>query len=250
MIFSVNYQSKHIEDADEIRCPYNQLGSIYNFMLKHKNKRYNIIIDSNADFQKAIEQIDVIKDRVDDYTVQCNSFAQLNALVSSGYNAFLSYPVSDWETFSNLVNLGVSDIYIDGSLGFSISSLSLVPDNILIRVSPTLSPNAAIAKNKEASFFIRPEDLPLYEKAINVIDFKEVKQEQEDALYSIYKRGTFNYDINQLIAGLPRVNNLMFKQEFAEKRLNCKQKCKVPGYNCHYCSTYIHIIENLIGLTQ
>lgn len=174
---------------------------------------------------------------------------QLKSLISSGYNAFLSFPISDWETFSDLINLGVSDIYIDGPLGFNINALSLRQDETLIRVSPALSPNASFSIEKESSFFIRPDDLYLYSEAINIIDFKETDQEKEDALYSIYKRETFNYDINELIAGLPRVNNLMFKREFAERRLNCKQKCKIPGYNCHYCSTYMNIIKNLINLT-
>lgn len=252
MKFSVNYQSKHIARADEIRCPYNQLGSIYKFMLNNQDKRYNIILTNvdSKDFKKAIEQIEVVKNKVADYTIQCDSIAQLDSLISSGYNAFLSFPVSDWETFSDLIDLGVSDIYIDGPLGFSINALSLKRGKTLIRVSPTVSPNASFSSNKASSFFIRPEDIILYNNVIDIIDFKETKQEKEDALYTIYKRGTFNYDINVLVAGLPNVNNLMFTLEFAETRLNCRQRCKIPGYACHYCPTYIRIIENLVNLTQ
>ena len=44
MIFSLNYHSDNKKKAGEIRCPYNQLGTIIKFIKENPTKRYNIII--------------------------------------------------------------------------------------------------------------------------------------------------------------------------------------------------------------
>lgn len=247
MVFSLHHHSKYIKSAGEVQCPYNQLGTIIKFIRENPDKRYNIIIPDDltrVGLDKVIEQVDLIKPIIEDnYTIQCGNILQLKDLLSMNYNAYLRFPVSDWETFQNLRELQVSDIYIDGPLCFQSEAIMKGKGNTKIRVSPTISPNATITENrKPSSFFIRPEDLNLY-SYIDVIDFKEKTQDQEDVLYQIYNRGSFNYDINLLIKGLPARNNLMFRKDFAERRINCGQKCNIPGYNCHYCETYFNIIS-------
>lgn len=255
MIFSVYYQSKHKKTAQEIRCPYNQLGLIFNFIKEYPDKRYVIGLTdklTEEEMKKAIEQIEFVKGTAQDYTIQCGDVSQLKNLREGRYNAFLRFPVTDWETFCELRDLEVSDIYIDGPLGFQVKALAEGKGSIKIRVSPTISPNCTISANRDlSSFFIRPEDLNLYLSAIDVIDFKVNDQDKEDALYSIYTRGSFNYDINQLIKNLPAgINNLMFKEDFAKARLNCGQKCKIPNHHCRLCSNYFHVLDQLTHLVQ
>ena len=82
-------------------------------------------------------------------------------------------------------------------------------------MSPTISPTAAIIGIRPNSFFIRPEDLSLYNKYIGVIDFKEPNQEKEDTLFSIYKRGSFLYDLKDLLDDCTfSVQNPFIKPEF------------------------------------
>lgn len=255
MIFSVNYHSKNKKNAQEIRCPYNQLGTIFDFIKQYPNKRYNILVPDDlvqVEIKKALEQVDFVKAIAESYTIQCGNILQLRDFLENGYNAYLRYPVTDWETFQELRELEVSDVYIDGPLGFYVDALSSIKGDIKIRVSPTVSPNISIsAKRSPSSLFIRPEDLSFYSSVIDVIDFKANDQVKEDTLFSIYTRGTFNYDINLLINGLPsNVNNLMFKSDFAKTRLNCQQKCNIPGHVCHYCDNYFSIIGKFKDLTQ
>lgn len=253
MIFSVSHHSGYKKDAGEIRCPYNQLGLIFEFIKDNPNKRYNIIIGNGAtqqEINRIIEQVDYVKEVAEDYTIECGSLVMLQDLLSRGYNAYLKFPVIDWETFSDLISIGVTDIYIDGPIGFNIDSIKRGKGNVKIRVSPTISPNTGIAGRQPNSFFIRPEDLSLYEDAIDVIDFHEVDINKEDSLYSIYNRGTFNYDINYLISGLPQVNNLLIAKDFAQSRLNCRQACKIPGRSCHICSNNFLIVEKSLELAQ
>ncbi len=164
----------------------------------------------------------------------------------------MTYPVTDWETFSGLKKLGVSDIYIDGPLGFQTKAIAKGKEDIKIRVSPTVSPNASLTGSTPQSFFIRPEDLNLYEGAIDIIDFKELESiDREEALFTIYKRGTFNYNLSQLITGMsPDVNNLTFPRDFGKERLNCGQRCKIYPGRCHYCDTTFKLIDSSLRLIE
>lgn len=248
MLFSVNYHSTRLKEADEIRCPINQLGQIYNFLKENSNKRYVITEIDRVEWNKAIEQIDIIREKVRDYTIECTSIIGVKKFINNGYHAFIKYPVTDWETLQGFLTIGVSDVYIDGSLGFSLKEVAkLCADTkTKIRISPTVSSNAALTGIEPYSFFIRPEDLSLYEKYINVIDFKVQDKEKEDALFSIYKRGSFYYNLKDLLDSCTfSVLNPFIKPEFGQARINCGQRCLIPGHSCHLCETQIQL-TNLV----
>ena len=246
MIFSVSYRSSYKEEADEIRCPFNQLGTIYKFIKEHAGKRYVIADASPEDHQRLVEQVDIVRKIVWDYTIECSSILHMKQLIREGYNAYIKYPISDWETLQSLVQLGASDVYIDSSLGFQLKAVydlcTSIEHDTLIRISPTLSPNASILGLQPNSFFIRPEDLHLYEKYLGVIDFKITNQDKEDMLYKIYNRGNFVNDLGQLLEDCTfSVPNAFIKPEFGEARVNCRQHCMIPGHSCHLCDTQIQL---------
>jgi hypothetical protein len=252
MIISVNYQSTKRKEAKEIRCPYNQLGSLFKFIKENPEKRYVVTLTKEADLDKAKAQVELLKTIAEDYTIQCATLSQLYNLRKDRYNAFLTFPVSTWGEFDDLRNLGVSDIYIDAPLTFQIDKIKAAKGDIKIRVSPTVSPNAAIsAVRYPNTFFMRPEDTHFYEDTFDILDFKMSDGSKEDALFSIYNRGTFNFAIDELVPNLNvSANNLFFKDEFALHRLNCGQRCKAPDKSCHYCSCYTHILLELGKLNQ
>lgn len=245
MLFSVSYHSTHLEEAGEIKCPYNQLRWLLDYMRKHKDTRY-VVIYPGDDLENLVKQIDILKDIVSNYTVECQSLAELKTLINEGYSAYLKYHVCDWETVHQLIDFGVSDIYIDGPLGFQLKNVKKLCGNVKIRISPTVSPNAALSGIQPNSFFIRPDDLQYYEKYIDIIDFKVTKQEKEDALFDIYKRGRFYYNLKDILEGCQfSVLNPFIKPEFGQSRLNCNQRCLIPGHSCHLCDTQIQL-TNLV----
>lgn len=248
MLFSVNYRSTHKQEADEIRCPVNQLGTLFDFIKNNPSKRYNIVIYKNDNIDKALEQIDYVKAIAQDYTIACSNIATFRALIYKGYNTYLQFPITDWETFLNLQQNFATDIYIDGPLGFQCNNLRKGKMGIKIRVSPTISPNAALGIGSNAnSFFIRPEDLYLYEDVIDIIDFNEPDQDKEDVLFNIYKRGTFDFNLSELIPALNvTAPNLFIRPDFAEARLNCKQRCCCPGRTCHSCDIQFSLTNRVI----
>lgn len=247
MLFSISYQSKIKKLADEIRCPYNQLGLLLKFIKENPQKRYLIELPSSINqegIDKAIKELEIIKDMISDYTFSCHSLNSFKEMRERRYQAFLDLPVTDWELFNDLIEQGASDIWIDGALGFQINALTRAKGNTKIRAVPNYS--AVIDDMKPNSFFIRPEDLSKYEDAIDIVFFREKEVSREELVFTIYKRGNFIGNIEDLIPITREPTpNALFKEDFAETRLNCRQSCKVPGHHCTYCRTYFNIGKNL-----
>lgn len=242
MFYSVDYKSKRLEQADEIRCPVNQLGLIYDFIKEHPDKRYNVILNKWAEddqIEKVKEQIEYIKAAGADYTICCNTLIEAQVLINEGYNAYHNIPITDWEMFDTyLYQRNFSDVWIDGPLGFQIDELkSITGYGGVIRAIPNQPLNGI------KGFYIRPEDIYLYENGITMIELSN------DIEFDIYKRGVFNQDINLIIHGFPdSLNNSMISEEFGKHRLNCGQWCMVPSRHCHYCDIEFNIVKNSIKL--
>lgn len=253
VLYSVDYRSSKKEEADEIRCPYNQLGLLYPYIKEHPEKRINIVLKEQMtaeEVEKAKEQVDLVKMITENYTVQCFTIEQLMHFIENKYAAYQKFPVVDWETYQCLREWEVSDIYIDGCLAFQMPKILASKGNTKIRISPSSSPNAVFYKTKTPNFFfVRPEDLHLYDSYVDIIDFNTVDTDMEDTLFDIYKRGNFSYPIQKLIQQLDTpINNAVIKEVFAETRLNCGQRCKIPQYSCHYCETYFTFIDTTWSL--
>lgn len=243
MILSVHNRCKSRIAAGEVQCASNQLGSIIEFAKQHPEKRYNISLISDQPIEQALAQIDLLRAIVSDYTVECTQVDIMKELISKGYNAYYGYWVSDWELFTNLQNLGVSDIRIDGPLGFQTELLAKAKKNTKIRCYPHYSASASIMPPAANHFFIRPEDVCLYEDAIDILDLREPDPERQQTLFNVYNRGTFDYDISLLIHNVPSdVNNVGLK-DFAHERLHCKQRCKQPNSHCDLCNAKFNYIK-------
>lgn len=256
MKYSISYNTdiKLREKADEIRVPLNKLGYLYDFIKAHPNKRYVIILDNIMNIDAHSEkQINYVKAVVgNNYSIECNQIAQMHQIADLGYNFYYKFGVADWESFGNLMEIGVTDIFIDGPLGFDINTLSLIKEkhDINVRVRPNISSNAAFARNKATvpanSFFIRPEDLSLYEKAIDILVFdKETSPLKEEMMFNIYHRGYYDSNISDIIHEIyPNINNQTVHPNFAQNRTNCRQKCK-SGSRCSLCISSFDVANKL-----
>lgn len=237
MLFSLDRHSKEKKLADEIRCEYNQLALLLPFIQQYPNKRYVVTkVSKECSYTTIAEQIKLLLDLTTNYTIQCTDIPSLRRMLHDGYNAFIKYPVNDWETFTDLIELGVSDICVDGTVAFSADKIKSAKNTTKIRVSPTYSINSAFSPERVSSFFIRPSDLYLYEDIIDVIDFLETDHQRETTLFDIYKNKGSLLLLGDYITNAPKdISDFAIDDEFAKRRLNCGQSCRIPGRTCHYC---------------
>ena len=234
MLYSATNQKLN---PDEIRIASNQLGRIIEYLKTNPTTRVVVQYNPKDSIEILENELSKLSLVTTNYTVSTKVFLQLKDFLHRGIPTYLDFPVTDWETFSNLVDIGVTDILIDGPLGFDMELINRRKENAKIRVRPQSSVNASLSfDDNENSFFIRPEDIDTYEPFIDIIEIFCDNKEQEEVVYNIYKRKTFNSDLSLLIKQLNRfVPNSYIMPEFVTHRLNCGQICKkIPG-RCQIC---------------
>ena len=85
------------------------------------------------------------------------------------------------------------------------------------------------------AFFIRPEDLILYEPHIDVVEFFGPIDRQR-VLHEIYTNGKWLGKLSDIIIGLHSdIDNQSIAPRFAEARIKCRKKCNQE--NCNLCYT-------------
>ncbi len=247
MIYSSKYQHLHPE---EVRCESNQLGRTIEYLQQNPSTRVNIHWNQKDSIDVLKQQIAILSKVTTNYTVSCDRFAQLQECLHSSIPSYFNFPVTDWETFMSLVEWGVSDIKIDGPLGFQMNAINSKKGSTLIRVRPHESPNAAICiGDNENTFFIRPEDVDTYAPYIDILEIFSDNKEQEEVIYNIYKRKHFNNDLSILVKQLKvQVPNPFIRTDFAEKRLNCGQACKgARSSTCRRCQHNIDLTNLVVN---
>lgn len=246
MKLSVNSNSSNKSKADEVRCASTQLGSIFPFLKENPHIRCVIEYVPSQPYEQACRQIDAVRS-ICDYTICCPTTSSLKYFLAQQYHSYLSLPVTDWETFTALAEMGVSDFLIDGPLGFQLNSLQTAKDKygLTLRCNPTSTSIAPLSAVSANHFFIRPEDLPLYSSTIDIFEMRAATLEEEDVLFSVYQRGSFFYNIDNLIKHLPSGVNNSALAGFADDRLNCGQRCMCPDGHCHKCNSTFHYLREL-----
>lgn len=152
---------------------------------------------------------------------------------------FFSDLVRDWDTLHGFIDLGVSDVYIVEELGFSLNKIGAVAHakSVSVRVFGNIAQSAWPGERSIKSFFIRPEDVPIYEPYVDVIQFLSDTRESYETLYKIYAVKKYWFGaLKDLIKGLNCEvdNKTIIPAYFGTPRLGCGKKC-LSGGKCRIC---------------
>lgn len=144
--------------------------------------------------------------------------------------SYFSYDIVDtWDKFHSLIRLGVSDVFIGNELAFSYEKLltQARKNNIKLRIYPNVAQNGDLEYGLSAikSFFIRPEDIGLYENDDTIICFFGPEDRQR-VLYDIYSKHRWLGDLKDLIIGFDTsIDNTRIPPMFGTTRFNCGKAC-------------------------
>ena len=159
---------------------------------------------------------------------------------------FSSIIARDFEQLADLIAFRGTDIYIGEGLGFDLRAVKMVvPEEIQIRVFPNIA-QATTDIVPYKKFFIRPEDMELYEQYINVYEFWEHPDINSDILYNVYfTRKQWIGDLKDLIIDLgSSLNNSLLTKYWGERRANCEKVC-FKGNPCQFCEQSLSLITIL-----
>lgn len=164
------------------------------------------------------------------------AFAQ--ELMENNIPYFFTKIAETWDELLSLVYAGAKDVYIGSELGFDIAHVAAVCHSrgINVRVYANVAQTSAPLKNMDTitAFFIRPEDVPLYEKhGVDVIEFFG-PLDRQNVLFKIYNENQWLGKLSDIIIGLHTdIQNTAIAPRFAEKRVQCQKKCNYT--RCEIC---------------
>ena len=119
--------------------------------------------------------------------------------------------------------------------------------NISIRIAPNLAYDAYIPrKNGIIGSYVRPEDISIYEPYVDLCFFRFDTLAEERRLFSIYHDDKqWPGNLMLLIKNLNySVDNRGIDEDFAKRRLTCRQNCCQNG-RCHYCENLLTLINTI-----
>lgn len=260
MKYCINYSNKsHIIDkVDEILIRYDKnkiLELFTQFIPAHLNQRIivQLIEEDNIDtivnnLKKIISIYNENKDIKFDIQLPFYNQKFIEELKDTNLKYFFKAAANSWDKFTGLISQNVSDIYITDELAFELDKVAEIAhkNNIKVRIYPNVAQSRWDKLSDILKFFIRPEDIEMYEPYVDVCEFYGDKAQQIDTYYKIYQEDKKWFgDLQEIIIGLDsKIDSRYIIPRFAEKRIKCGKDCLKNG-KCEMCKRILDLSEQL-----
>lgn len=249
----------YIDDAPQIKIKLTTYDdTLYDFINNHNKQHIYITIDNDffkdkkyAERLKEVQELNnwslvfplsLIQKEESPNQVD---FIKLDALKELSNDNFLfTDRIGNWEILQFIISLEPTEVYITNMLGFDLSNVKKICDNcgLKIRAYANIAQSSWDDLPAIKKFFIRPEDLQIYEKYIDSIEFVGDAPIQE-VCYKAYKRGYWYGDLSELIIGLgDSLDSRRLPEIFGITRAECKKRC-ITGGKCSVCRSMIKFQE-------
>lgn len=159
---------------------------------------------------------------------------------------FFGFIANDFEKLNYLCSKGVSEVYLAEEICFDLTRAKRICDRygVKIRAFPNIAQSSLKAGPALNKFFIRPEDVPVYEGIIDTLEFWGPLDRQETVL-DIYKQGYWFGDLREIILDLScSIDSRTLVPVFAQARKDCQRKC-LKGGACSICNRLVSIGDKL-----
>ena len=238
-----------LEKADEYTIKYSNKNDILiDFLEKNKTKRVNLQIEEVlTDIEiKMLKPICLAYPnlylRIESYDEEMQE-----KLLEYGVPFFFGNRANNWDTFMGLVESGATDIYIVEDLCFDLERVAIIAAqyNVKLRTYANVAQSTWKDTIDIKKFWIRPEDVSIYEKYINTLEFFGTPQ-QTGVFLKIYKEDKKWFgQLKEIIFGLKtNLDSRYIVPHFAEQRISCKKEC-LKGGKCRICERVVDLSYSL-----
>ena len=251
-----NNKSDKLDEVHEISIIYQgQDASLVDFLSSHYLTRIVLRVSNIETFKDNCEDmiLKAIHSQYPHYNFtvcfEINKIKEVrdneDYLKELAFPWFVSCPITNWDELYYISQLGASDAYICEALAFELPDVSYYchKHNLLVRVYPNVAQSCV--KPDILSFFIRPEDIDLYEPYIDILEFYGPVEKQDILLHVYRDSKSWPYDLSILILGLTNLANLKINPRFGYARLGCGKEC-LKGSNCRLC----HHLAKVAAMAQ
>lgn len=270
MKYCINYKASfnHYDKVQEIKIEFdeteNTIESLIHFFQKYPEHDIVVICGDEVPitvfdsleyyYQKGIKNFIIALPYYEIF---------LDLMEKYSFNYFINEPIANMDLLHNVLGGSRKPKYVifSGSWGFNLSRLAkMVHDaGVEIRVVPNiaqrdnwtmLSEDETDIHKRITDFFIRPEDVFLYEEAglIDTLDLVGSANEISSIFHFYVIQKEFPGRLDLIIKGFEDCENVprndQLPQEFGLCRLLCNKKCYM-GENCNACSNCCDIAEKM-----
>lgn len=246
-----------LDRFDELIINENGDGTVFDFM-KRFSERHDYVI-----------RLDDIQEFLDNNTINSyDSFTKENPEIMIKFSFYHDTPYSkqlrdlmkqydfpffyedyirSWDTLNGFVAEGVSDVYIVEEMCFDLPKVrDVVGQNIDIRVIPHIAQSSYLDMPAMLKFFIRPDDIPVYQKYVNVFELKNIQNPNAAVtLAKIYQDQGWAGQLSEIISDFDlTIDNRDILPLFAETRMACDKRC-MKGSGCNMCRTYESVAQKI-----
>ena len=256
MRYCVNYINdfRHFDKIDEIILSYYKVNDHLIEKVKEYSDNVRIVIDVRTCPEEDItESFDIFAKTKEAHNNSAfllryeHHSALEQECKDKGYDFFYDMHINTPDKLLWVIKQGVSDIYLTDELAFSFGSIYIKYGK---KINIRLFPNVAQSTYREYKgidrFFIRPDDISLYDFDCVIIEFFG-PLDRQSVLYEIYTGQKWIGALNEVIIGLEgdNVNNMAIYPAFGSIRRNCNKRCALDGCNiCERISSFGHQLKD------
>jgi hypothetical protein len=157
---------------------------------------------------------------------------------------YWAYPITSFFELRGIINLEPCYLFLGAPLCFDLPKIKALT-NIPIRLCPNLAYDAYIPReNGIYGSWVRPEDIGVYEKFVDMFEFETDELKREQVLLHIYKdNGNWPGNLNLLFTNFNvNIDNCALPEEVGEVRTSCGQRCMSNG-TCTFCLTSVKFAD-------
>lgn len=233
-----------LEKADEIKVSYEDREILLDFIEKIPSKR--IILEvPGEEFEWDLWHL--YSEKFDSFCIALYMLNYYEEFNQHNIKWYWPYPITTYYELQELSALNPSYILLGPPLTFDLENVLKIT-NIPIRMVPNVARLSYFPRtefsNGACGSWVRPEDVFLYDKYIDVMEFEKVSLKQEELMLTVYKYdkewpGNLNLLFKEFYIN---VNNKALPDQIGPQRVTCKQKC-MSGGACRLCLRHIQFAD-------
>ena len=194
MKFSVSalQPRKVLEAADEIYLFEENKDSLADYLIRFPDKT---IVQRTSNI-KAFPLLHLVEEN-SNLVFQVSNEEDCKTCMEQNIPYFYEFPVCDWETLNALAALKPQSIRITSPLTFQLRDIKRKYD-IPLRVCPLFRSRygGITGLNPCNSFWVRPEDIALYEEYVDTFEFWGTYSKEQATYFDVYKSGSWPGNLN------------------------------------------------------
>ena len=249
-MFCLNYypSQRYIEDAQEFKIKYRPADRTLADFLEHYKEK-SIVIDVTDAFEET--DVDLFKGLYEKYKnfrliIDFHNQEHLNRVKMSGLPFFFGNFVTTVDQLHGLLFYHPTDMYICEELGFSLHKISalLHSHNVRVRVIPNICQSSFPETPSLKTFFVRPEDIPIYSTFVDVFELFSDKDRQH-IIFKIYKQGKWFGKIQEIIPSFKGdLDSRYLLSTFGAIRSKCGKRCMYSPETCDICNRFTDLAKS------